>query len=96
MPEQHVDPVMAAEYCTPDQMAECMANVSDELYRTLWIAISDHEKEYGVKDYEEPMDMYEDISLAAMWGRFTNAERAQINEVLIKDPEKDGISATRD
>ena len=96
MIEQEVSPLDAANYFTPDDMAECMANVSDELYRTLWIAISDHEKEYGVKDYEEPIDMYNDMSLAAMWGRFTNTERTQINEVLINDPAQDGISATRD
>ena len=76
---------MAAEYCTPDQMAECMDGVSDELYRTLWIAVNDHEKEYGVKDYEEPIDMYNDMSLAAMWGRFTNKERVQINAILSKE-----------
>jgi len=85
MSKKIIIPVMAAEYCTPDQMAECMDGVSDELYRTLWIAVNDHEKEYGVKDYEEPIDMYNDMSLAAMWGRFTNKERVQINAILSKE-----------
>ena len=85
MTEQHVDPVMAAEYCTPDQMAECMANVSDELNKALWKVVSDYEKDFGVKQYEEPIDKYEDLSLAAMWGKFTNDQRAQINDILTKD-----------
>ena len=85
MSKKIIIPVMAAEYCTPDQMAECMDGVSDELCRTLWIAVSDHEKEYGVKDYEDPIDMYNDMSLAAMWGRFTNKEHVQINAILSKE-----------
>ena len=83
--EQEVTPLDAAKYFTPDDMAECMDGVSDELNQVLWKVVSDYEKDFGVKDYEEPMDMYEDLSLAAMWGKFTNDQRAQINDILTKD-----------
>ena len=82
---QEVTPLDAAKYCTPDAMAECMDGVSDELYKVLWKVVSDYEKDFGVKQYEEPIDMYEDLSLAAMWGKFTNDQRAQINDILTKD-----------
>ena len=52
MTEQHVDPVMAAEYCTTRyEMAECMAICFRRTLRSFMdCLISDHEKEYGVKE----------------------------------------------
>ena len=83
--EQEVIPLDAANYFTPDDMAECMDGVSDELNQVLWKVVSDYEKDFGVKEYEEPIDMYEDLSLTAMWGKFTNDQRAQINDILTKN-----------
>tara|TARA_R110000737_G_C14305524_1_gene436846 strand:- start:56 stop:319 length:264 start_codon:yes stop_codon:yes gene_type:complete len=85
MSEKIIPPFFSAGYCTPDAMAECMDGVSDELYKALWKAVSDYEDEFGCKYYEDPMDMYEDKSLEAMWGRFTNKERVQINAILSKE-----------
>ena len=83
--EQEVTPLDAANYFTPDAMAECMDGVSDELNQVLWKVVSDYEKDFGVKEYEEPIDMNGDLSLAAMWGKFTNDQRAQINDILTKN-----------
>ena len=85
MSKKIITPVFGAGYCTPDTMAECMDGVSDELNKALWKVVSDYEDEFGDKYYEDPMDMYEDQSLEALWDKFTNKERVQINAILSKE-----------
>jgi len=75
----------SAEYVTADELAECY-HVSKELYKKLWKVTAASEKNDTRRDIDNygPAEWTEGAPdlLSKVWDKFTDAEKAEINEVL--------------
>lgn len=66
---------------SPDQVAECIDGIPQELYVRLWDIVP----EYDDKPRSEVPDDFEERCLARWWDRFTEGEQLLLNDLATRD-----------
>jgi hypothetical protein len=70
-------------YWTPDEVAECMGGVDDDLYVTLWGLV----EFYDEREKPETPDTFyghvfgNDLALPRFWNRLDDADKLKLNEL---------------
>ena len=77
-----------------DEVAECIAGVTPELYRKLWDNIIESKPTPGL-DYREIPDDFGDTNLSKRWSKFTREEQLELNRLATAHEEEERASLER-
>jgi hypothetical protein len=76
-----IKPDLLFEIWTPDEVAECLAGVTDAgLYEKLWTLVEDYPDQRSPEEMEYP-DAKMSNNLAQFWNRFSSEEQAKLNQL---------------
>lgn len=75
-------PNAAFKYLRADEVAECWAGITDELYRALWNKCVSKQKPLPNLDDSGPYDHVGAESLASHWHRLTPEEQTLLNSLV--------------